>query len=395
MFSKKKKLLAELESCKQELRSVTEEKIRLEEVNDDFEELKKKYTSLEIESQFLKGKISELKKKVAHYEKIDKVTNIEAQLRSNELKHQKELNERSKENQSLLSQNIKLTSELDLLKLKIKELSQSQKKFVDLAKLQNDLETYSTTNATLNSRITDLEYEVEHYKQRAEENFQSWSEKDKENRRLRAILKLPKNTKLKCEHTVQYKIAVTTKSKTSALYNADIFIVNYSLYTFNDEGYCMKEIEKCAYFLERFYWTKGGYISFCDPALDTAHSAPQIFPDNVFRTYRGNDNKEYSISFSLDFIVEPTPAEILQFSVKKSILASLLSKSKVVHKELKALYDRACHSIDTLGVDFPDQFSISRDLICLYKQYEDVEKDLKNFTKDTKEKFKSKFEKIK
>lgn len=395
MFGAKKKLIAEIQSLREENEKLCDELDCAKEVIDEYEALKKKYASLEIKNQFLRGEISELEKKVTHYEKIDRITDFESQLKSNELKQKKELNKKNREIQDLIAQNRELTSENDLLKFKITELSQNKKGSVDVVKLQNDLETYSKTNAKLSSRITDLEYEVEYYKQRTEENFQNWRKKDTENIHLRKMLKLPKNSKFKCEYTSQYKVRVTTEAGKSSLYNADIYVLNYSLYSFNETGYCMKETKECKYFLERFYWPSGGYISFNEAFSKEQNSTLQLLPDGTPKTFIGSDNKRYSISFSLDFIVEPTEAQLLQFTVKKNSLSELLKESKHLHKSLGGLLDKILRAIDDLGIDLPLQVDIVREFSSLSENYRKLEKEFKNYTKNVNEKFKSKFEKIK
>lgn len=351
-FGKKKKLLEEIKRLKERISELENEATQMEKKFNDYDALQNKYKNLSAECQTLKAQKTELEKKNKLIENFAKALDFNFYEKCTD-------------------------------QAWINQIKDSNK----LIKNNND---YSIANAKKNMKISELKAKLEF-----KESSTHQKDASDEAARLRTILKRPKNTKLKCEYTAQYKVWVRIPSGRESLYNADIFIVDYSLYSFNEKGYCMKETEKTDYFLERFYWRDGGYIYFGKLQKNGIEKIPQIFPDNVPRAFIGKDGKEYTISFSLDNIVEPTPAEILQLTTKKQELKKLLIKSRELHKELNAIFNEIVISVSNSGVDLPEQAKNLKNLEDIRTRYKELEKKFSEFTKNANQKFKSKSEKLK
>lgn len=254
---------------------------------------------------------------------------------------------------------------------------------VDNGRLSTKNNEFSKTNARLNLEISDL-------KQKLEQELSTkkiYEEILHERNKLRTEIIKPKNTKLKCTYTAQFDVSVKGAGGHFQKRPADIFVVNYSLFTFNETGYCMKETQQCQYFLERFYWPNGGYISF-EPSA-------QLIPDGRTHVFTGTNDKAYEISFSADFRHASSDAELLQINTKKNMLSKLLADSKKLNERLGEVYNKIYSSVSESGVDLPLQAECIKAIKAFEEDYAALHKQFKTFTKDSNEKFKSKSEKNK
>lgn len=331
MFFKKQKQINQLT---QENKNLISENTRLEEIADDYEALHSKLNTLEVDNQLLSGTNSELENKVAYYERLEKIKDINAQLKSNELRHKQEKAE--------------LCRQIDEYILKIRSLED--------ALAQKDLMLLEIKgNSDYKSQCEELKHKIAV---------------------LKEIIAKPKNTKLKHTRTEQFYVTAKYKGREVSR-EADISVVSYSVFKFDEDGTCMKETHCREYFLERFYWPGGGYVSF--------ESEPCLIPDKKFYTFNGSDGNVYQISFSSDMKVKPWKVSVNHVSVIKRLLSKILKDSKDLHKRISDLISNPDFNSENFSSEF-EKLKAEHIVIC---------KRLDTYAKEAKDRFAEKTKKIK
>ena len=371
MFGRNKKI-TKLQKTIEELRSEPDQKeeeiadleYKIETQSAEIDFLKTQNERISKERNKLSGEISELRKRNAQLEALERVQDINVALTKKEKQHTEKINELSNEITFWMKKVETLEAQLQQQKSKkSKQIPEDEQVRIRMNKERFDLEEELSTEKAFSKSLLDR-----------------CSELRKELTALKAEIKKPRDYKFKYTRTETFYV----KEK-NFQHPADISVVTYSIYSVDEETYKLKEQKQTEYFLERFYWPNGGYTSF-EPSL-------QLFPDNIARTYKGTDNKTYTLTFIPQYKVAQWDVSVKHVSVIRRLTSKTLSNAIGMFEKFSKLFKRYDDHFEKLQIVSEEFDKLNEEFKLLQKDYSENIKKLESDAKKVKDRFNKKFEK--